>query len=54
LLCKDKIFKGVKDYYPMDEWEEKGRYANLKIIARGNKRRLVNEKGEVVIEYTVE
>ncbi len=45
-----------KRLHPMEQenWEEKGRYANLKIVGNGKKRRLINEKGEVVVEYIVE
>ena len=31
-----------------EEWEEKGRFANLIILGCGNKRRLVDRKGRLI------
>lgn len=37
-----------------ENWEEKGRFANLIIFGLGNRRRLVDEKGNLILEYTVD
>ena len=37
-----------------EEWEEKGRFADLTILGCGNRRRLVDTSGKIVLEYTMD
>jgi hypothetical protein len=38
-----------------EEWEEKGHYMGYKLLAKGNKRRVIDEEtGEIVVEYDMD
>lgn len=37
-----------------EEWEEKGRFAGLTILGCGNRRRLIDEKGNIFLEYVMD
>lgn len=38
-----------------EEWEEKGYYLGYKLLAKGNRRKVINEEtGQVVVEYTMD
>lgn len=52
---KNKSFIKIFYYKIMRGWEEIGRFGeSLKIYKRGNSRRLIDEKGKIVIEYKME
>ncbi len=37
-----------------DEWEDKGYYMGYRLLAKGTKRRVIDEEtGEIVVEYDI-
>ncbi len=38
-----------------EEWEEKGFYLGYKLLAKGKKRRVIDEEtGEIIVEYEMD
>jgi len=58
LFCQNKAYKGIDNKGSMgddEEWEEKGFYLGYKLLAKGKKRRVVDEEtGEIIVEYEMD
>ena len=58
MFCQNKAYKGIGNKEGMsddEEWEEKGFYLGYKLLAKGKKRRVIDEEtGEIIVEYEMD
>lgn len=58
MFWQNKAYKEIGNKEGMsddEEWEEKGFYLGYKLLAKGKKRRVIDEEtGEIIVEYEMD